>query len=333
MPRESRRSRDASDIAKTRAGDSAGPGSSTSPQREDKSGQKTCYDHIEEAGRLLDPPGSPSTFLPQPQVLDSSGNHAGPVVGWIHDLAFENDLTEKFGLRIELPNQGELRARKLISRSRRVMTGKYPSWKMDRLVHWESRLESKVFRLLDVCQAVEKFSEQPFTIHYLSDESWRSHVPDVAFVDNGGVIWILEVKSNFDPNISEALLRESVIAPRLKCLGFKYAVVKERDIRSGASLSNAEAKQRFGRGEPSAIAHREKARLLAERPSLSRTDLVGRIIDGHHAFNAAAQLALRGEVSLNWRDVDHQPLRIQCLRDENAEESMSWLQRALGVTK
>ena len=84
---------------------------------------------------------------------------------------------------------------------------------------------------------------------------------------------------------------------------------------------------------PSAIAQSEIARLLAERPSLSRTDLVGRIIDGHHAFNAAAQLALRGEVSLNWRDVDHQPLRIQCLRDENAEESMSWLQRALGVTK
>ena len=67
---------------------------------------------------------------------------------------------------------------------------------MDRLVHWESRLESKVFRLLDVCQAVERFSEQPFTIHYLSDESWRSHVPDVAFVDNGGMTRLMNSVGN-----------------------------------------------------------------------------------------------------------------------------------------
>ena len=333
MPRESRRSRNASDIALTQSGNSAGTDSATSRQREDKSGIKTCYDHIEDAERQLGAPSGPSNFLVKPQVLDSSGEDAGPIVGWVRDLALENDQTEELGLRIELPPSGDLRARKLISRSRRVMTGKYPSWKMCRLMHWESRLESKVFRLLDVCPAVEKFAEQPFTIHYLSEESWRSHVPDVAFVDKDGVIWILEVKSNLDPGVPDAMTRAMEIAPRLNSIGLKYAVVREQAIRNGTSLSNAEAIMRFGRGEPTAISQKEISRLLIAQPSLSRSDLVGRTIDGEHAFKAAAQLALRGQISLNWPDGNYQPLEIQRLRDENAEESMSWLLHALGVTK
>lgn len=52
-------------------------------------------------------------------------------------------------LSIEYPQDGKLRARKVISRSKARPTGKYPSWKMDRMVHWESPHELNAYRLLD----------------------------------------------------------------------------------------------------------------------------------------------------------------------------------------
>ena len=332
-PEKSHRSRNASGSAHNEAENSADCKLSALCQREGKSGLGTCSEHIAAAERLLATSRIAPNYFSKPSVLDSCDDQVGPVIALVRDLAFDNDAVAELGIRIQLPANGEIRARKLISRSRRVMTGKYPSWKMRRLIHWESRLESKVFRLLDVCPGVKKFSEQPFTIHYVVDGCWYAHVPDVAFLTCDGTLWILEIKSELDRGLADALARAEVITPRLKCLGFNYAVVKQRDIAAGTSLCNAETLLRFGRAAPSVIAHQTISRMLGEQSSLSREDVVGHVIDGKHAFHVAAQLALRGGVSLNWGEANHKHLNIQSLREENTKESLSWLQRALGVTK
>ena len=65
-------------------------------------------------------------------------------------------------ISIELPNEGNLRSRTVVSRSRARPTGKYPSWKMGRMIQWESCNELNACRLLDAnprkkrCRYVEK---------------------------------------------------------------------------------------------------------------------------------------------------------------------------------
>jgi hypothetical protein len=327
-PERKFRSGNASDSANKRAGNA-----DLRAETSNLSELETCFSRIAEAERLLAAPRETSTFLLKPALLDAREHVAGSVIAWTRELAFDNDAIAQLGLRIELPEYGRLRARKLVLRSRRLMTGKYPSWKMGRQVHWESRLESKVFRFLDICPGVTRFGEQPFTLYYVVDGSWHAHVPDVAFLTFDGKLWILEIKSNLDRNVQEAIARAALIAPRLKCLGISYMVARQPLIEAGKSFENASTLVRFGRDAGSGNAEKRILDLVSERANLSRADLIGLAIDGRHAFHTAANLAMRGDVSLNWSDANRQLLRLQTLRDTNAEESLSWLQRALGVTR
>lgn len=293
----------------------------------------TCLTQVFEAERqLVAPPNSPIFFV-NPAVLDSRTLVSNSPPGWARELALDQRATAQVGLRIELPGPDQVRARKLISRSRRVMTGKYPSWKLGRLVHWESRLESSVFRLLDVCPAVITYAEQPFTIHYLDAGTWHAHVPDVAYLTFGDQLWILEIKSSMDRGLADAVRRAALIGPRLKALGLKYAIVTEDSIRAGTSLSNAEALVKAARGSSTAKADHDLQSLVQGRSSVSQAELVGLIFDNRRAFQVAAGLVMRGALSLNWTDADGRELRIQPLTDTNREESELWLQRALGVIK
>lgn len=214
-----------------------------------------------------------------PELFEATQNASLSCIPWGAEGIQLPTTIATLGLQIVLPVRGQLRARKLIGRSRRVMTGKYPSWKMGRMMHWESRVEAKVLRLLDACPAVERFAEQPFTLLYLQEGRWRAHVPDVVVQTVQGDRWILEVKSDKDPRLEEALHRAEILKPRLNSFGIKYAVVHQHAIDAGSSLLNAKCLLRFGRGEPRAKAHQAFIDLIAAKGELSRSDLVGTAID------------------------------------------------------
>ena len=82
-------------------------------------------------------------------------------------------------LEIISPDLNQMRARRVVSRSRSRPTGKYPSWKMGRMVEWESHNELNAFRLLDADPDASAFHEQPLSIRYTLCGEVRLHVPDV----------------------------------------------------------------------------------------------------------------------------------------------------------
>src|SRR5262245_2973006 len=82
-------------------------------------------------------------------------------------------------LEIILPDANEVRARTVVSRSRCRPTGKYPSWKMRRMVEWESHNALNAFRLLDADPDAQSFHEQPLTIRYTLRGELFTHYPDV----------------------------------------------------------------------------------------------------------------------------------------------------------
>jgi serine/threonine protein kinase len=69
-------------------------------------------------------------------------------------------------LRIAFSSPERVCSRRVVTRSRFRPTGKYPSWKMERMLQWESMNELNAFRLLDCDPRGTAFSEQPYEIVY-----------------------------------------------------------------------------------------------------------------------------------------------------------------------
>jgi len=88
-------------------------------------------------------------------------------IGVVLRLFVMNEILGINNIKINFPKDGKLRSRKVVSRSRHRVTGKYPSWKMNRMIEWESKNELNAFRLLDASSIILEFNEQPMTIHYI----------------------------------------------------------------------------------------------------------------------------------------------------------------------
>jgi len=138
------------------------------------------------------------------------------------------------------------RARKVVSRSNYRVTGKYPSWKMGRMMHWESTLERDAFYLLDINPAIREFCEQPAQITYTQNDSEHRHFPDILVRTDHGSLF-KEVKTDEEASDEKIIDRTTLLKPLLHTQGFGYELLRESDIRREPRLSNAQRILRYGR--------------------------------------------------------------------------------------
>ena len=147
---------------------------------------------------------------------------------------------------IVFPEPGQLRSRKVVSRSCSRPTGKYPSWKMRRMLHWESENELKAFRLLDCDPDVTRFNEQPCEIRYVLDGQLRCHYPDVLVEKNGRKeLW--EVKNEARAEEPEVVARTTLLMQGLPLWGYTYRVISAKDLAMQPRQGNACVLLGFGR--------------------------------------------------------------------------------------
>jgi hypothetical protein len=147
---------------------------------------------------------------------------------------------------IDFPKPGELRSRKVVSRSNARATGKYSSWKMDRMIQWESQNERNAFSLLECDPDVKSFHEQPCKIVYVIDGVKRIHYPDILVVfAKGREIW--EVKPRFEALQPDIRVRTSFLAQALLPWGYTYRIALGEDLARQPRLDNANVLLRFGK--------------------------------------------------------------------------------------
>ena len=139
---------------------------------------------------------------------------------------------------IVFPEPGHLRSRKVVSRARARPTGKYPSWKMRRMVQWESENELNAFRLLDCDPDVTRFNEQPCEVMYVLDGKVRSHFPDI-FVEKNGRKELWEVKPESRAEKPEFVARTALLTLGLPLWGYTYRVVLAKDLSMQPRQCNA----------------------------------------------------------------------------------------------
>jgi hypothetical protein len=147
---------------------------------------------------------------------------------------------------IVFPESGRLRSRKIVSRSRARPTGKYPSWKMRRMIHWESENELNAFRLLDCDPDVSGFREQPCEIQYVLNGQLRSHYPDILVEKNGRKeLW--EVKPESQAGKLNVAMRTTLLEQGLHCWGYTYKIVSAGDLAMQPRQATACVLLSFGR--------------------------------------------------------------------------------------
>ncbi len=114
---------------------------------------------------------------------------------------------EQFAQRILFQKTlNQVRSRRVVTRSRFRPTGKYPSWKMERMLQWESINELNAFRLLDCDPRVTVFTEQPCEIVYFDGTETKRHYPDIYVeIDSHQELW--EVKAECEASQSEVSTR------------------------------------------------------------------------------------------------------------------------------
>jgi hypothetical protein len=147
---------------------------------------------------------------------------------------------------IVFPQPGQLRSHKVVSRSSARPKGKYPSWKMRRMIQWESENELHAFRLLDCDPDVTGFCEQPCQIMYVLDGQTRSHYPDILVEKNGRKeLW--EVKPECQAEKPEVAARTALLAQGLPLWGYTYRVVLAKNLVDQPRQVNACFLLGFGR--------------------------------------------------------------------------------------
>jgi hypothetical protein len=198
---------------------------------------------------------------------------------------------------IVFPELGQLRSRKVLSRSRARPTGKYPSWKMRRMLHWESENELNAFRLLDCDPDVNSFHEQPCEIQYVLNGQLRSHYPDILVEKNGRKeLW--EVKPESRAAEPEVIARTNLLDHGLPRWGYTYRVVLARDLSTHPRQANACVLLGFGRR---AVIDREEEfirRALSQHGSLLWSEACcGKY--GHSGRELLCSLVLKGVLTMD----------------------------------
>ena len=202
------------------------------------------------------------------------------------------------GIRsILFPERGQMRSRKVVSRSNARSAGKYPSWKMGRMMHWESSNELNAFRILDCDPNVTSYSEQPCQIVYVMDGIERVHYPDILVTTTGGrQLWEVKLRSNASE--PELLARTTFLSRALPRWGYEYRTVFGEELARQPRLNNANLLLSLGRRAVSDCEWEDVRRTVTERGSLVWSEAISGNY-GAKGREILSSLVLRGVLTID----------------------------------
>jgi len=210
------------------------------------------------------------------------------------------DPNEDMVLRIWTPEGKNPRARKVIHRGGARRRFKFPSQKIERMIHCESRLEFDLCHLLEIDPDCETFCEQPMEIHYQLAGIEHTHVPDLLVQSRDKRSAVIECKYSDDARRDQVLARTDLLSKSLPRLGFSYHLITENDVQREPRLQNAQDIRYFGRSSLEMKIREQLLRRLDDCGFLTWGDaLSGKL--GPQGRDHLCRLVIEGFV---WFDID-----------------------------
>lgn len=201
-------------------------------------------------------------------------------------------------LRIVWPDSRSGRARVVVTRSTGRRTGKHPSWKLGRLVHYGSDPERHAFILLNAYAAVRWYQEQPATIYYVLDGVQHRHYPDIL-VDFDTRLEFWEVKPAAKASDVFVRARTELMRAELPRFGFGYRLALAEDLKQPGRLEAAQLLADFGRGAVTPMQREHARRLFGGSSSISWGDVRCGMLPPL-TREVVARLTLEGDLACDW---------------------------------
>ncbi len=207
-----------------------------------------------------------------------------------------NYITAVPEVEINFPKDGKVRSRKVVSRSNARNTGKYPSWKMQRMMQWESEHEGNAMRILDASPQVIAFHEQPCEIIYRMNGEQHRHYPDLMVIeDHRREFW--EVKTKADANNTEVAQRTAYLAELLPGHGYGYRIVLAESLAKQPRLDNIKRLNKLGR-QPVSMIEQERIRRLFTNEPVMTWGMLEQI--SPQTLRNVSRLILEGKLSIDF---------------------------------
>lgn len=199
-------------------------------------------------------------------------------------------------ITIEFPEA--IRSRKVVTRSRARPTGKFPSWKMGRMLQWESLAELNAMRLLDATPAVRSFAEQPAVVRYSLNGESRIHHPDLLVERDNDLKELWEVKSAKDAAREEVAARTTLLQAALPTYGYEYRMVYAEQLRRQPRLSNVLEILKWGHGPITAVERERVRAILTQLPAVTWGAAVSGVL-GRSGRHSLCRLVLEGMLAFD----------------------------------
>ena len=139
----------------------------------------------------------------------------------------------------------DMKSRKVVTRSGRGYRGYFPSWKMQRVVEWESILERDAILLFEFSLGVVSYQEQPELIEYEFEGKICRYYPDFEVVLRNGKVIHFEVKPSSKLKSHELIKKLSAIKHHYDRMGRDFRILSSDQIQKYPRHSNLMYLTRF----------------------------------------------------------------------------------------
>lgn len=144
--------------------------------------------------------------------------------------------------------------RSITNTGSRKVIGKFPSWKMNTTIWWESQIERDYIYLLEIDPNVVSYKGQPFKLTYISSAGvTRTYTPDF-WVQRPDRQQVVEVKPTSKVNQQKNLDLFRHIKPVCLAQGMEFVVVTDTMIRMQPQLDNIKLLTKYAR-DPLTLQH------------------------------------------------------------------------------
>ncbi len=162
---------------------------------------------------------------------------------------------------IRYQDECEEKVKKIVNRSNSRPTGKYPSWKMGRMMQWETVGHLEAFRLLDADSQIRAYQERPMEIEYEVKGLIRVERPDLLVL-NGIQKELWSIKKVAEISGSNHGSEVAKLTVALAGYGFLKKVVIVESLRQEPRRANLITLLGLGRNCWVSPIERERVRLL-----------------------------------------------------------------------
>jgi hypothetical protein len=202
---------------------------------------------------------------------------------------------------IHAPIKGEVRVRKIVKRSNSFPTGKYPSWKMGRMMHWRSLNILAAFCLLDAMPSVASFREEALKIDYQYQGKHGVFYPDLLVqIDGRRELWTIKPKKL--AGLPDEIALAQFLRTELSRHGLYYRVVIAELLNEEPLQSNLIRLIQFGK-HPVPLIDQEQARQLLSQSNAIDWEAISSGLLGPNGRQVICRLALDGLVRFNIKEL------------------------------